>query len=258
MPDSEKWESSERIKEIRREKKARQLKRRKRFIISVLVVGIAIGILFTPIFNLKYVEVNGAEGISEIEIGDTASLILGTSIFKYNINKVAENIEKMSYVEEAEVIRKYPNKIIINIKEKRPIGFIQWNKDYIVIDSKGFCLEFISQKPTWLTDILNVKIAAAEPGKKITVENITLFDEIMELLSAIYNNEINFPIASVYKEKDDYYITTGELITVKLGSADQIDSKMAMLKEVIKQIPADKPGLIDATNSEKIYFKPIE
>ncbi|MBQ4109603.1 MAG: FtsQ-type POTRA domain-containing protein [Clostridia bacterium] len=258
MPDTEKWESSEKIKEIRRERKLKKIKRRKRFIITLLVLGVMIGILFTPIFNLKHIELNGVLTVSELEISDAAALTTGTNIFKFNINKIAENIEKIPYIDNAEVIRKYPNKIIINITEKVPVGYIEWNKNYVIIDSTGFCLEITPEKPFWLSDIVGVGIVTAEPGKKISVENITLLSELLELLSAIHNNEIDFKIASVYKEKDNYYITTSDIITVKLGAADQIDSKTAMLKEVLKQIPAETPGLIDATNSEKIYFKPNE
>ena len=258
MPDTERWESSEKIREIRRDKKIRKLKRRKRFIITLLTLAVVIGILFTPIFNLKHIELNGVFAVSELEINDIAALTPGTNIFKFNINKIAENIEKIPYVDDAEVIRKYPNKIIINITEKEPVGYIEWNKSYIIIDGLGFCLEVTNEKPLWLTHLKGIKAVTAEPGKKISVENITLLSELLELLSAMYKNEIDFKIASVYKEKDNYFITTSDIITVKLGTAEQIDSKTAMLKEVLKQIPAETPGLIDATNSEKIYFKPSE
>ena len=71
------------LSQIRRAKRERTKKRKKAVLIVMLMIGICIGILFTPLFNLREIDIEGNEKVDAKTIIDASGLALGNNIFKF-------------------------------------------------------------------------------------------------------------------------------------------------------------------------------
>ena len=90
----------------------------------VLIAGI---ITFGQLFAVSYVSVEFVNNVicaSEQEILEQANINTGTNIFVLDEDKIAKNIEKNyadSDIKVNNVIREFPNKVIIKVSERFPI-----------------------------------------------------------------------------------------------------------------------------------------
>ena len=89
---------------------------------TALLIIIIAGIIFalvSPIFNIKEIDVSNNEQIKTETIVSLSQLNLGQNIFKFNKNKVNKNIKTNAYIESVEIKRKLPNKVQIQIEERK-------------------------------------------------------------------------------------------------------------------------------------------
>jgi cell division protein FtsQ len=113
------------------------------FLIITLVMG---GFFIYPyitkhtsnikLFNISSIEVKGNEILSYEEIIKNSGIILSkTSIFT-NKDTIITNIKKNNLVYDANILKKYPDKIIIHIQENKPVALINLDALYY-INEKG-------------------------------------------------------------------------------------------------------------------------
>ena len=110
---------------IKQEKKNRNLKKQSRLnrkqkrtrklikmgILLLIIIGGIVFSLVSPLFNITDIIVNNNIQISTENIISLSQLQKGQNIFKFNKNKVIEDIKTNPYIEDVKIVRKIPNKI---------------------------------------------------------------------------------------------------------------------------------------------------
>ena len=104
------------LSQIRRAKRERRKKRKRAVLIAMLMLGICVGMLFTPLFNLKEIDIEGNSRVDAKTIIDASGFTLGENIFKFSLPKAGEAIASIPYINTIELQRKLPGKIEINGK----------------------------------------------------------------------------------------------------------------------------------------------
>lgn len=87
-------------------------------------------------FSLENIVIEGAQKTKR----DTILKILkekDNSLFSKSPELIRDKLEKINWVEKAVVRRIFPNKMIINLYEKKAIAFFKSSKTYYLIDEKG-------------------------------------------------------------------------------------------------------------------------
>lgn len=110
------------------------------FIICVLVLFI---LSRTVLFNINEYLVSGNERYSTDEILEAGNLKLGKNMYNLNLDNAEARIkDELIYIEEVELLRKLPDKLIVNITEATAYACCEYdNGRYCVISRGGRYLE---------------------------------------------------------------------------------------------------------------------
>ena len=101
-------------------------------------------IFFTNVFSIKKVTVINNNKVDEKTIIDNSSIKIGSSnFFVIDTKQISNNVEKIPYIENAEVSKRFPNKVEIVVTERASSYVIKVNDEYYLIDIDGTILEKI-------------------------------------------------------------------------------------------------------------------
>ena len=93
-------------------------------------------------FPIKKIEVYTGKNISKKEITKELSILYETNLMALNIEKINSLIINYDLIENASLKKIYPDKIIIEIKEREIIAIVNKNKDKFFISRDNKLLKF--------------------------------------------------------------------------------------------------------------------
>jgi len=101
-------------------------------------------IFFTNVFSIKKVTVINNNKVDEKTIIDNSNIKVGSSnFFLIDTKQISDSVKKIPYIENAEVSKKFPNKVEIAVTERASSYVIKVNDEYYLIDMDGTILEKI-------------------------------------------------------------------------------------------------------------------
>lgn len=235
---------------LKRKKKIIKFKRT--IILLIVMVSILITLGFTlPTFNLSEILVSDLTNLSEENIKTATKLELGTNIFKIKTKKIEKELMKNPYILNADINRKYPNKISIRIQERKIAFYTEVSGGFYIIDDEGIVLE----KKDSIEGIVALKIEGIDEANLKIGEKIKDIDE--DKIEAVCN------IYKFLKEKDmfeKYTISKLEIndfvdlklyvnnLYITLGTIDKVNSKIAKGFSIIESAKlANIKGYIDVS-----------
>ena len=242
--------------ELRRLKRKRK-KTRKRILLSLmLILMISIGILFTPVFNLKGITVSGNSKIKTEDIIKKSGFKVGENIFKFKLNESGEAINSIPYVNSVRITRKLPGKVEIVITESIPMAYIPYNNTYIVVDKDGKALEVKTDEINYDIPILtDFKLTKFTLGKNIEEKDSEKLKKTLEITKHLYNNNLIDKVKSISSKKDDFYLELNENLRVVLGDTQDLSAKLNMIKGALLKLPEDTTGILDIKNPDRLYHR---
>ena len=128
-------------------------------------------------FPIKKIEVSTGKNISKKEITKELSILYETNLMALNIEKINSLIINYELIETASLKKVYPDKIIIEIKEREIIAIVNNNKDKFFISRDNKLLKFNN-------DIVNDKL----PNVFGDYKKFVKFYEDLGLLNFNLNN----------------------------------------------------------------------
>ncbi len=112
-------------------------------ILVIICLGVAIGILFTPIFDVQEVYCEGNSRISSVEIIEKAQVGIGENIVFQKLRGMEKSIKEIPEIEDADVKRVFPNKLKITVAERVPAGYFMQENKCVATDIEGRVLNII-------------------------------------------------------------------------------------------------------------------
>ncbi len=196
------------MEEIRTSRKKRKKKKKIRIkyrLYLILMILIACFIVYfclkSPIFNIDNISVQGNTLTSAESIISVSNISIGENIFKINDSKNEEYIQNLYFIKKAEIKRKLPSSIIIEIVEKQPLVIVNEGGNYIYVDDEMTVInEQSSNDNSDIPLLSNLEITSAEPGQKIEADK-------MWILDMVYNMALELKKADVIKNVSEFYIT---------------------------------------------------
>lgn len=228
------------------------------FIIS-LVFLICYGIYFLrndEKFNISSIEVNELKNYTTEDIIASSGIESDTNIFKVSKKDVEASIATLPYVRTVKITKKIPSTILINIEERveKYTAYAKDSGQYVKLDSEGYVLEIVDVSKISESLILfglNFE-DEIELGYRLTdieLEKLSTLEKIMIIYS--YNN-IQANITSVEFKNSYIYLNLNDKLSVKLKDNNELEYKMAVLKEILEEIDG-KSGALDLTQENPIY-----
>ena len=230
-------DDNKKITDINKQKSRKRMKTFLKWIIIITVV-IASIILFlmSPLFNIKFIEVENNNIITTEEIIALSGIKEGENSFKINKFITKNNIKKNPYIEDIEIKRKLPDGIVINVKERVPTYLLEVeDSKYAYINNQGYILEISSMKLN-LPIIKSYKTTEIKPGHRLIIEDLEKLETVLKIMENAKANQISDLITQIdiNDEADIILYLESEGKTVYIGDATDINTKILLLKKCIE------------------------
>ncbi len=238
-------------------------KRRRRNIlfysILIAVMLIVFGVLsLTVLFHIAQIEVEGENYYSEQRIISATGIQLQDNMFRTNMAKIEQRLTKeLPRIKSVNIRRVLMNKIVIEVVEAEPVGVVPIGGDYVVLDADSKVLEVTAVQPLDLVLLSGCAVSQYEPGSTAVFENVESAELIASVMLALDRYGLLEDTVELNVEKRyDIYFCYGQFFTCELGDTEKLDSKLQMILKVLEENPADVTATIDASDANKVYYRP--
>lgn len=265
MTNKNNQKQEEKTKQKMSKKQRQILKKKKRIKLmlkfTALLIIIIAGIIFalvSPIFNIKEINVSNNNQINTETIISLSQLNLGQNIFKFNKNKVNKNIKTNAYIESVEIKRKLPNKVQIQIEERKQEYNVEFLNGYAYINNQGYILQ-ISEEKQALPTIQGISTPDEQivEGNRLNSEDLEKLEVIIQIINICKNYELDSKITNIdISTKDEYTLyLEEEKKTIYLGDKSNLSNKMLYVQVIIEE-NRGKEGAIFVNGDLNNNFKP--
>ena len=247
-------------------KKQRQILKKKKRIklmlkftaLLIIIIAGSILALVSPIFKIKEINVSNNNQINNQTIKRFSQLNLGQNIFKFNKNKVNKNIKTNAYIESVEIKRKLPNKVQIQIEERKQEYNVEFLNGYAYINNQGYILQ-ISEEKQALPTIQGISTPDEQivEGNRLNSEDLEKLEVIIQIMNICKNYELDRKITNIdISTKDEYTLyLEEEKKTIYLGDKSNLSNKMLYVQVIIEE-NRGKEGAIFVNGDLNNNFKP--
>jgi cell division protein FtsQ len=232
-----------------KKRKARRKMRRNILLILILISVFITMCLKLSVFNISEIVVTGNKIINEKRIIQQSNLKKNVNIFKTNINNAKKGVESNSYILKAEVKRKMPNKIEINVVERNAEFYAYYNNEYLIVDKYGIVLEKkIDIESMNLVKLEGFDFSKAVVGKKLPCDDERKIELIDKFYDIMKNNKSDIEIVVVdISDTKDIKVQCGSM-SLKLGNMNNLIDKLDLAFNIlIKKNLLDKKGYVDVS-----------
>lgn len=252
------------------QKKERRKNRFKKFIyalIVVAVVGVLYVLFFSPFFKISNIEINGLEKVHRENLDTIINeyqsssrrffLFSKTNFWFVDKQDLIARIGDHYAFEELLVKKKFPNKLIINLKEKESaINWMVGNMCYH-LDLSGMAIEYCEGGKGLIT----IRDQVAET---VEIGQLVVEAEVLE-----YIVELDYQARNILKEQYSplFYEKNKEALIVKMEAGpeirfnsnievgEQVSRLDLLLKEAAVKDSYNSLNYIDLRFGEKVYYK---
>lgn len=246
-------------------------------VILILFISVVIAFFFSPLFNIKEIEIMPMEYYDEEDvyvhlsglIGKNAfseilknkSLSQSESIFSFQLDDLEDKLVfECPYLRDVSISYRLPNKIVVNTKERIPIFLLKERSVYLYIDSEGYLLSTFTEedeKPD-LPIVQGIELDGYKVGQPITKTEDVRIDtaiKICNLLKQLSIHEGKIDVIDV-SDPDDIWFYTHPSLSVKFGDMKDPGMKLSILKEIFKTgYNGDSNGVIDFSSGGYPVFR---
>lgn len=222
----------------------KKYKRRKRILffikwtsIITIIIGIIIAILLSPLFNIQQIKIENNEKISSQTIKELSTIREGQNLFSLNKYNIINKLKTNPYIENVEIKRNLPSGITIKITERKATYILKVEEQYACMNNQGYILEMLGANPG-LPEITSFETETEDikPGGRLKNEDLIKMGNVLKIMEAAKNNEIETLITQIdIKDDENYKLTLeGESKIVYLGDITDINTRILYLKVAVE------------------------
>lgn len=252
------------------QKRTAQKKKRKRSklfykIISILaiviaIVGIVVALSLTVFFKIDTIKVNGNQIYTVDQITAVLPIDKDKNLFMADTKGAENKLEsKLPYIYNADIKRKFPSTIVVNITETPKVYAIRnENKTFTLIDQSFKVLETnVAKRPENSVIVKKAVVTSAVVGETIKFENDQQKSDLENLINAITDLKLD-EITSLYSiDVNSNYMVYNSRITFKFGTTENLENKIYACLSATEKLTESDPnakGTMTATDDKQIYF----
>ena len=241
------------------EKYKRKMLMRRITALSILVLIVALCVcLFTPIFGVSEIIVEGNAKLSAEEIVGVSGIKSGQNIFRINTKKTASKIEELSYVDDAEIVRKFPAKIKIVLDESTEDIIIDTPLEFIVTTIDGKVLyKTVDVTEVPVPIVKGIEVTSAEVSQIVQTRDESNSIKDMSYVRCFYGSDYWSQIDVIdATDPANFMMIMRTGLRVTFGPLDTIESlerKIKMLDAIIPQVKPTERSYLDLTTDKGYY-----
>lgn len=235
---------------IRKRRKKRNIKR-SLIIFLLLISTLVILCLKLPYFNVENINVVNNKIVNSEEIISSSKINIGINIFTLNTKKIGTNVLSNPYILKADIIRKFPNSILISVVEREAAFYIQNNNKFIILDKNGVVLEIKDNVNNMnLTKLEGLDVSNAAIGNVIPkadnrkLELISLMTDLISL-NETNKNGINITSVNIADSHNVQVLCNNMLL--KLGNINIKDKLNLAFNILVNNSLINAKGYVDVS-----------
>lgn len=238
-----------------------KLNKRGKFAIYAFILLVILFIyicISSSIFELKQIDVDGNSKITKSDIIKIGDIETGKNIFKYNLNDVEKKLLVNPYIKYVKVSRKFPDKLVITIKENSEYAIIKEGASYIYIGENGLVLsEKKDIKNKNIPLVSGIEIKNKKLNTKIKI-NSDKSNDIILAIDTLKKNNMSRKIENIKINKNKMYMKTDDNTNIVLKIDEDIEYNINRLKAILVDLKSNnkKGGNIDLTSKEQAIYSP--
>ena len=216
-------------------------KKRKKRIGGVLILlslfAVILGTIyyFISAYAVKNVYIEGNTYYTDEEIKNmVVSGPLGNNSLYLSYQYKNKSIDNVPFIDSIEVSVIEKDTIKIQVHEKSLAGYIEFMDSFMYFDKDGYIVETSNVKIMDVPWIVGLEFGYVELGKKIAVEDDSVFARIMELKNLLKEYEIRAD--KIYFRSDLEIILFFEDVRVMLGDGSYLQEKIMVLPELLPKL----------------------
>ena len=228
-------------------------------LVALIVIGAVAGLVWRKAFVVRNIVIEGNAGVSQEEIIRAAKVEMGGHITDVDAEALKANLESGGLYALDNVETKYPNTVILSVRKRTRDAVIRNGGKYLVLDSDGYVIESYAVMPENSgVYVYGLNATSYRIGGRITApeENLqamkVVLDSIRSQDAAQYVSDLTI------SDTDSMVITTRTGIRVKLGDAQNMDSKILWLRSAVSDLESrgDTRGTLDVSSGTKADYMP--
>nr|WP_263347014.1 cell division protein FtsQ/DivIB [Paraclostridium sp. AKS81] len=162
------------------------------------------------------------------------------------------------YIKYVKVSRKFPDKLVITIKENSEYAIIKEGASYIYIGENGLVLsEQKDIKNKNIPLVSGIEIKNKKLNTKIKINSYKSNDIILAI-DTLKKNNMSRKIESIKINKNKMYMKTDDNTNIVLKIDEDIEYNINRLKAILVDLKSNnkKGGNIDLTSKEQAIYSP--
>lgn len=202
---------------------------------SILIIILIFVVIKSDYFIIRNVLVNNNLFVTKQEIV-ILSKLKEENIFLINKKSSEENIKLNPYIESVIIRRKLPDKVVIDVIEKKIKGIVKLKNGLINIDGEGKMVQVVNKFPNGkIPIILGIEVSKYIPNEYIVKNDLTKLTALKSALTVADYDESKYYFYSIdIKDPFNIIFKTNSGIIVKVGDWTNMEYKIAYAIEVLK------------------------
>ncbi len=201
---------------------------KKFLLITAIIVAVGI-ILYSALFQVRRITVNGNSTISAQEIIRQSGLKVGQNSLTIDDEAVMRRVEGNRYLR-CTLVDVQWDSVTIHVKERVPAAYINHNGMVVLMDNRGFVLEeSLSTYASYesLVKVIGLDVRRSALGQTISLNNaaqLETYTQVLVELKAMKGLDLLSELDMT--SMDSIYLATRDGFYVRLGSEESIHEKL--------------------------------
>lgn len=223
--------------------------------LTIALLALVFGTVFwrlerSSYFIVQTVRVAGTSAIDPAVVANLAA-VNGRPLYQVDTGASAASIQRLPAVESAQVLKVWPNRVDIVVKERKPWGAWQIGGVNYLIDENGVVLDVV---PTpWPATIYELDAAPGRrPGDHVDGDAVRMARVLLNQLPNTMAQQVD---RLEYSSDTGLELLTNQNVRVRLGDSQGLDYKLAVWQALNAKIGAKNIHLIDLRSVDRPYYR---
>ena len=213
----------------------------------LLLLGLGLGARLTynrlchcDFFQITAVKIQGNRMTSKEQVSALSRVDIHTNLLAVNVNQVESLLESHPWIARAEVVRDWPNRLLIILQEKNPVALLNRETGLFYLDSRGGIIAAVN--PSQELDFPVITGLEKFQFNSVTSENIP--EPLQDVYALLKLANRNNPILPEQNISEIHLAENGELVLylldkpfpIYMGSDGKISTRYNSLVKVLKDL----------------------
>lgn len=222
--------------------------RRVTLLLAVLAMAAVTALLCVfLLFKVADIQVTGDPVYSQEEVLALCDYAIGDNLLFAPTQSQEERLEsQLPYVEDAEVIKHFPNTLEIRITAAQTVASVSGGGGWLYVSSQGKILELGAEPAAATMQVTGFASTATQPGQYLQAEDATALSALQEILTALTQREM---ITQCTR------LDLTDLYDIRLWYQDRVECKLGSTAELTYKLDFAYDALINPTTENRIGDK---